>query len=120
MNVESLLKEMVLRNASDLHLRVGGQPAFRINGELYRLQNERIVPEQMEQFILDLMDRNQKAKFDEHHELDFAIGIRNIGRSRCRCARNCAGRNNDENAVTGGIRDPIRCHGCDLGRSGIA
>jgi twitching motility protein PilT len=82
MNVESLLKEMVLRNASDLHLRVGGQPAFRINGELYRLQNERITPEQMEQFVLDLMDRNQKAKFDERHELDFAIGIRNIGRFR--------------------------------------
>jgi twitching motility protein PilT len=82
MNVESLLKEMVLRNASDLHLRVGGQPAFRINGELYRLQNERIVPEQMEQFILDLMDRNQKSAFDENHELDFAIGIRNIGRFR--------------------------------------
>ncbi len=82
MNVESLLKEMVLRNASDLHLRVGGQPAFRINGELYRLQDQRITPEQMEQFILDLMDRNQKTNFDEKHELDFAIGIRNIGRFR--------------------------------------
>jgi twitching motility protein PilT len=82
MNVESLLKEMVARNASDLHLRVGGQPAFRINGELYRLQGERTTPEQMEQFILDLMDRNQKTRFDEQHELDFAIGIRNIGRFR--------------------------------------
>ncbi len=87
MNVESLLKEMVARNASDLHLRVGGQPAFRINGELYRLQNERILPEQMEQFVLDLMDRNQKGKFDENHELDFAIGIRSIGRFRVNAFR---------------------------------
>ena len=87
MNIESLLKEMVARNASDLHLRVGGQPAFRINGELYRLQNERILPEQMEQFVLDLMDRNQKGKFDESQELDFAIGIRSIGRFRVNAFR---------------------------------
>ncbi len=82
MNIEALLTEMVTRNASDLHLRVGGQPAFRINGELYRLQNERIASEQMEQFILDIMDRNQKSRFDENMELDFAIGMRNIGRFR--------------------------------------
>jgi Tfp pilus assembly pilus retraction ATPase PilT len=33
MNIEGLLKEMMLRNASDLHLRVGAQPTFRINGD---------------------------------------------------------------------------------------
>ncbi len=73
---------MMHRSASDLHLRVGGQPAFRINGELYRLQTERLLPEQMEQFILDLMDRNQKARFEENMELDFAVGVRGVGRFR--------------------------------------
>ncbi len=82
MNVETLLKEMMLRNASDLHLRVGSPPTFRINGDLYRLQSERISTEEMEQFLLDVMDRNQKARFDQQHELDFAIGIRNVGRFR--------------------------------------
>ncbi len=82
MNIEALLKEMNLRNASDLHIRVGAPPTFRINGDLYRLQSERITTEEMEQFLLDLMDRNQKARFDQQNELDFAIGIRNIGRFR--------------------------------------
>lgn len=82
MTLEALLKEMMLRNASDLHLRVGGQPAFRINGELYRLQSERLTMEQMEQFVLDIMDRNQKARFDEKRELDFAVGMRSVGRFR--------------------------------------
>ncbi len=87
MNIEALLKEMILRNASDLHLRVGSQPAFRINGELYRMQGDRLSQEQMEQFILDLMDRNQKAKFDETQEFDFAVGVRNIGRFRVNAYR---------------------------------
>ena len=82
MNIESLLKEMMTRNASDLHIRVGTEPAFRINGELYRLQSEKITSEEMEQFMLDVMDRNQKARFDQQHELDFAIGVRNVGRFR--------------------------------------
>ncbi len=78
---------MMARSASDLHLRVGGQPAFRINGELYRLQSERITPEEMEQFLLDIMDRNQKARFEQRHELDFAVGIRQIGRFRVNAYR---------------------------------
>jgi len=82
MNIESLLQEMMTRNASDLHIRVGTEPAFRINGELYRLQSEKITPEEMEQFMLDVMDRNQKARFDQQHELDFALGVRNVGRFR--------------------------------------
>lgn len=87
LNIEVLLKEMVARNASDLHLRVGSQPAFRINGELYRLQTDRISPEEMEQFLLDLLDRNQKARFEQNNELDFAVGIRNVGRFRVNAYR---------------------------------
>ncbi len=82
MNIEALLKEMMLRNASDLHLRVGAPPTLRINGDLYRLQNEKVTAEEMEQFLLDVMDRNQKARFDQQHEFDFAIGIRGVGRFR--------------------------------------
>ena len=47
MGIEVLLREMVARGASDLHLRVGAQPAFRINGELYRLQSDKIALEAM-------------------------------------------------------------------------
>ena len=42
MTIEQLFKEMVDRGASDLHLRVGVPPALRINGDLYRLQADRV------------------------------------------------------------------------------
>ncbi len=87
MNIEALLREMTSRGASDLHIRVGAQPAFRINGELYRLQTERILPEQMEQFLLDIMNRSQKQRFEESLELDFAVGVRSVGRFRINAYR---------------------------------
>ena len=36
LRIEKLLREMVNRNASDLHLRVGVPPVYRINGALQR------------------------------------------------------------------------------------
>ena len=37
LRIEQLLREMVNRKASDLHLRVGVPPVYRINGALQRL-----------------------------------------------------------------------------------
>ena len=35
-----LLKQLVEKNGSDLHLKVGNKPIIRVNGELERLDNE--------------------------------------------------------------------------------
>ena len=37
--VEHLLREMVNHGASDLHVRVGVPPIYRINGELQKLSD---------------------------------------------------------------------------------
>ena len=42
LRIEQLLREMVNRKASDLHLRVGVPPVYRINGALTRLFDVRI------------------------------------------------------------------------------
>ena len=39
-DIHSLLKAMVDQGASDLHLRVGGPPVFRINGSLFSARME--------------------------------------------------------------------------------
>jgi len=87
MTIEQVFKEMVDRGASDVHLRVGVPPALRINGDLYRLQTDRISPEMMEGFLAVVMNRNQRARFDSELELDFAVGVRGLGRFRINAFR---------------------------------
>ena len=82
MKIEQLLRTMVSEHASDLHLKVGCPPAYRIRGTLVRPDSERVTPEVMESFLTDIMTRQQRAAFEEQLELDFAVGARDMGRFR--------------------------------------
>jgi twitching motility protein PilT len=82
MKIEQLLRLMVKEGASDLHLKVGSSPSFRINGDLLSLLKERLTSDSMSQFMNDIMNRVQKNQFEENKELDFAVGARDLGRFR--------------------------------------
>ena len=82
LRIEQLLREMVNRKASDLHLRVGVPPVYRINGALQRLFDVRIDAAMMDSFLDDIMNRDQKQRFETNKECDFAVGARDMGRFR--------------------------------------
>ena len=82
LRIEQLLREMVKRKASDLHLRVGVPPVYRINGALTRLFDIRIDSVMMDSFLDDIMNRDQKQRFEANKECDFAVGARDMGRFR--------------------------------------
>jgi twitching motility protein PilT len=82
LRIEQLLREMVNRKASDLHLRVGVPPVYRINGTLTRLFDVRIDSVMMDSFLDDIMNRDQKQRFEANKECDFAVGARDMGRFR--------------------------------------
>lgn len=80
--IEQLLREMVNHNASDLHIRVGVPPIYRINGELTRLFDIKVDATMMDEFVGDMMNRDQMARFERDKECDFAVGAREMGRFR--------------------------------------
>lgn len=82
MNIQALLKAMNDQNASDLHLRVGCVPIFRVNGALYQAQTERITSDEMEQYLSTLLKENQHKQFLAEGELDVGVGLRDLGRFR--------------------------------------
>jgi twitching motility protein PilT len=82
MEIEVLLKDMLRRQASDLHIRVGSVPCYRINGNLFRLQMDKVSLEVMDQFLKRLMNEEKRSQFSQLREIDFAIGIRDVGRFR--------------------------------------
>jgi len=81
-NFKSVLQEMVRRNGSDLHLKVGRPPTIRVDGELEALEHPPLRPEDLKTLAEQLMTARQVKQFAEEKECDFAIGVPGIGRFR--------------------------------------
>lgn len=87
MTFNGLLKLMVERKASDLHLIAGLYPAVRIDGELVPLTEfERFTPDSLKEFVYSILTTHQKNIFENdpqfRNELDFAYGVPGLGRFR--------------------------------------
>jgi twitching motility protein PilT len=82
-NFKTVLQQLVQRNASDLHLKVGRPPTLRLNGDLVPLEMPPVRPEDLKALAEQLMTPRQVKEFTEQKEADFAIGVPGIGRFRC-------------------------------------
>jgi twitching motility protein PilT len=82
-NFKDVLQQLVQRNASDLHLKVGRPPTLRLHGELVPLDLPALKPEDLKGLAEQLMTPRQVKEFTENKECDFAIGVPGIGRFRC-------------------------------------
>ena len=82
MNFKIVLQEMIRRNGSDLHLKVGRPPTIRVDGELEPIQHPPLKPEDLKTLAEQLMTPRQVKQFAEEKECDFAIGVPGIGRFR--------------------------------------
>ena len=82
-NVDDLLRLLLDREGSDLHLTVGSPPGLRIRGEIHPLENcEPLSPKDTQDLILSLLSEEQRRRFDAELELDFAYSIPGLSRFR--------------------------------------
>ncbi|MGD2135890.1 MAG: PilT/PilU family type 4a pilus ATPase [Gemmatimonadales bacterium] len=81
-NFKQAITEMVQRDGSDLHLKVGRPPTIRIAGDLAQLNQQPLKPEDLKALAEQLMTPRQVKEFAEHKEADFAIGVPGVGRFR--------------------------------------
>src|SRR3954468_12286578 len=82
MDFKAVLQEMIKRDGSDLHLKVGRPPTFRVNGELEPMDHPPLKLEDLKALAEQLMTPRQIKQFGEEKECDFAIGVPGIGRFR--------------------------------------
>jgi twitching motility protein PilT len=80
--VDELLRVVVEKNASDLHLKAGNPPIIRVDGELYPLDEPSVPADEMKEYAASLMTDRQIAIFSEKNEIDFAYGGHGVGRYR--------------------------------------
>ena len=72
----------VERGGSDLHLCAGSQPMIRLHGDLVPAAEEVLDAETCRELIYSMFTENQRARFEETWELDFAVMVKGLGRFR--------------------------------------
>ncbi|MEZ4404036.1 MAG: type IV pilus twitching motility protein PilT [Kofleriaceae bacterium] len=80
--LHQLLKVMLDKGASDLHLTTGSPPQLRIDGELVPLRTEAMTPVDTKQLCYSVLTDAQKMGFEEEQELDFSFGVKGLARFR--------------------------------------
>ncbi len=81
-SLEELLIKLIAVDGSDLHLKVGSPPVFRIDGSLTLSNLPKLTADDTRRYASELLPDHLKATFDEHHEADFAFGRQTLGRFR--------------------------------------
>jgi twitching motility protein PilT len=81
-NVDTLLRLMFEKNASDLHITAGAPPMLRIDGVITATEYEKLRPEVTQQLIYSILTDEQKEKFEKDNELDISFGVEGVGRVR--------------------------------------
>jgi twitching motility protein PilT len=82
MNLHEMLKEVVERGASDLHLTAGVPPMLRLHGLISPLGDVPLAPAETKSLAYSVLTDAQKGQFEEEQELDFSFGIKDLSRFR--------------------------------------
>ncbi|MCS7171916.1 MAG: PilT/PilU family type 4a pilus ATPase [Armatimonadetes bacterium] len=82
MDVHDLLREMVERDASDLYVKVGSPPTFRVHGELQPGSWDRVTPEMSRALADQLLDEEQRRQLRTEQNVDLAYSFPGVGRFR--------------------------------------
>ncbi len=82
-SMPQLLKIMIERGATDLHLTTGTHPHLRVHGTMVPLKEfPPLTPKETKQLAYSVLTDSQKHAFEEQKELDFSFGVRGLSRFR--------------------------------------
>ena len=81
-NLHQLLKAMIEKGASDLHITTGSPPQLRIDGLLVPLKMEPLSPGDTKRLCYSILTEDQKIKFEKESEMDLSFGVKALARFR--------------------------------------
>jgi twitching motility protein PilT len=82
MDISELLLFVHKEGGSDLHISAGEPPMVRINGEIKRIEIPPLTREELRVMLYDVLNDQQRKRFEETKELDFSLEIKGIARFR--------------------------------------
>jgi twitching motility protein PilT len=81
-NLHQLLKVMIEKGASDLHVTTGSPPQLRIDGRLNPIGIPPMTAQDTKQLCYSILTDSQKHRFEETNELDLSFGVKGLARFR--------------------------------------
>lgn len=86
--LHKLLVTAIQNNASDIHLQVGAQPLFRVNGELMEVKYRLLTPADTQSIAKEILSQTfQQDTLDALSEIDISYSIEGQGRFRANIFR---------------------------------
>lgn len=81
-SIDAFFKLMKEQKASDLHLSTGNQPMLRINGELVRVEYEKLSNDELKAMLYEIAPEFKIKQFEETGDVDFGYEIPGMARYR--------------------------------------
>ncbi|QXE92351.1 type IV pilus twitching motility protein PilT [Geomonas subterranea] len=81
-NFHQMLKELVERGGSDLHITTNTSPQIRIDGKLTPMDVPPLNAIETKQLCYSILTDAQKHRFEEDNELDLSFGVKGLSRFR--------------------------------------
>jgi twitching motility protein PilT len=82
LTIDTLIRMLFEKNASDLHITAEAEPALRIDGEIVKTDLEKLKPEICNNIVYSVLTDEQREKLEQENELTISFGIEKIGRVR--------------------------------------
>ena len=79
---KQLLRTMVDKGASDLHLTTGVPPLLRIDGSIVQTKLPPLRSEDTKALCFSILNEEQRASFEKNNELDLSFGVPGLSRFR--------------------------------------
>jgi twitching motility protein PilT len=81
-----VLQTMVRANASDVHLTAGFPPAIRDKGKIQPMEGfPKLNAQQTREIVYGILNDDQRKRFENNKQLDFAYAIPGVARFRVNC-----------------------------------
>ncbi|MFA6033200.1 MAG: type IV pilus twitching motility protein PilT [Myxococcota bacterium] len=80
--LHQLLKAMIEKGSSDMHITTGSPPQLRIDGRLIPLKLPPLTPVETKDLCYSVLTDVQKRRFEEENELDLSFGVKGLSRFR--------------------------------------
>jgi twitching motility protein PilT len=81
-NLHQLLRAVVEKGASDLHITTGTPPQLRIDGSLLPLKTAPLTPVDTKHLCYSVLSEEQKITFERKNEIDLSFGVKGLARFR--------------------------------------
>ena len=81
-DMQTLLKTLIEKGGSDLHIAAGSPPRMRVHGKLASIDSTPLSGIETKQMCYAILTDAQKHRFEEDNELDFSFGMKGLSRFR--------------------------------------